>query len=232
MNRMNCAKHIGVNSTALFTCAYLGFKARHILQDMYDAVVRGKKNAMPVAYENRLFKYHPESARIAVIFLGYQIKNAYDSIYWGDDALLIGHHILAFFVAFGVVFPGSVHYYVPFYLGLSEISSFTLSLLVNFDDEYGMKGLGDEFPIAKAAIGALFAVLFIVFRVFTWSTVSYYYCRDMWNVLGTNDPRLNGRKTFFRFTAIALGLLSVLQIIWLAEIFRTGKEILLKADLL
>jgi hypothetical protein len=231
MNRINCAKHIGVNSTALFTCLYLGFKARHILQDMYDTVIRGK-NAMSKAYDNRLFKYHPESARIAVIFLGYQIKNAYDSLYWGDDALLIGHHILAFFVALGAVFPGSVHYYVPFYLGLSEASSFALCLLVNFDDRHGMKGLGDEFPIAKAVIGVIFAVLFIIFRVFIWSTVSYYYCRDMWNVLGTNDPRLKGRKAYFRFTAIALGLLSLLQIIWLAEIFRTGREILLKADLL
>eukprot|EP00980_Cylindrotheca_fusiformis_P016181 scaffold4809_cov116-Cylindrotheca_fusiformis.AAC.5 len=231
MNRINFAKHFGVNTTALFTCAYLGWQARYILQDMYDTVIRGK-NAMPKAYDNRLFKYYPEAARITVIFLGYQIKNAYDSIYWGDDALLIGHHILAFFVALGGVFPGCVHYYVPFYLGMSEISSVALSVLVNFDDEHGVKGLGDEFPIAKAAIGAIFAVLFIVFRVFMWSTVSYFYCRDVWNVLGTNDPRLEGRKTYLRFTAVALGLLSLLQVIWLAEIFRTGKEILLKADLL
>jgi hypothetical protein len=228
MSRINCAKHLGVNAVALFTCAYLGFKARHILQDMYDTVLRGK-NSMSKAYDNRLFKHYPESARTAIFFLGYQVKNSYDSIIWNDGPLLIGHHILALVVALGALFPGSAHYYVPFYLGFSETSSFALSLLVNFDDEHGVKGLGDAMPVAKAVVGGLFAVLFIIFRVLLWSTISYYYCWDVYNVLQTNDPRLKGRKTFFQFTFVALGLLSILQVFWLGEIFVTGKKILEQA---
>ena len=231
MNRINVAKQIGVNAVSLGTISYLGFKARYILKDIADAVFR-KEATMATTYDKRLFKYYPESAQIAVFFLGYQIKNAYDSIIWNDGVLLIGHHILAFFVAFGVVFPGSAHFYVPFYLGFSEASSFALSVLVNFDDEHGVKGLGDEFPLLKAGIGALFAVLFIICRVFIWSTVSYFYCRDVWNVLKTNDRRLIGRTWFFKFTFVALGLLSILQAIWLVEIFRVGKEILENANIL
>ena len=235
MNRINLAKQIGVNAVALGTVSYLGFMARHIVvNDIWNAVIR-KQNSMPVVYDNRLFKYYPEAARIGLFFLGYQIKNAYDSIVWNDGALLIGHHVLAFFVAVGVVFTSSGLYYIPFYFGFAEASSFALSLLVNFDDEHGVKGLGDEFPLTKAVIGAVFAILFIMCRVLIWSAVSYYYCRDAWNVLKQNDKRLRripGRTTFFRFTFVALGLLSILQAIWLIEIFRVGKEILEKANVL
>jgi hypothetical protein len=193
----------------------------YLLKDMMDAVFRGK-NSMPKAYDNRLFKYHPEAARAIVFFLGYQIKNSYDTVIWNDGALFVIHHILAFSVAWGALFPGSAFYYGTFYLGFSEASTTALCLLSNFDDEFGVKGLGDAFPLAKAVLGGIFAALFIICRVVLWSTVSYYYVKDVTAVLKTDDPRLVGRKAWFKFTRFALGILSILQIIWLGEIFRIG----------
>ena len=65
-----------------------------------------------------------------------------------------------------------------------------------------------------------------------WSTVSYYYCRDAWNALSGSDPRMIRHKMWFRFTFLSLSILSLLQIIWLAEIARVGKEELEKVGLL
>jgi hypothetical protein len=123
--------------------------------------------------------------------------------------------------------------YVPFYFGVSEISTAVLCLLANFDDIHGVPGLADAFPMVKVVLGGLFAVLFVICRVFMWSTVSYFYCRDAWNALKNgSDPRLKGRKNWFRYTFVSLSLLSLLQIIWLAEIARVGKEELEKVGLL
>ena len=85
--------------------------------------------------------------------------------------------------------------------------------------------LRDAFPLAKAICGGIFAICFIVCRVVLWSTFSYYFIKDVWAVLqSTNEPRLERRKTWFKFTMIANGLLSLMQILWLGEIFVTGKK--------
>jgi hypothetical protein len=219
----------------------------------------GNKNAMPVAYEQRIFTYQPEATRLVLFFLSYQVKNTYDTIVWNDGILFILHHVLCLFTAYGALIPGSCHFYVPFYFGVSEASTAVLCLLANFDDVHGAVGLADAFPLVKAVIGGIFALLFIICRVFMWSTVSvsasrfnadrnwhtvhrvvfqispsfcanvqYYYCRDAWNALQGSDPRMKERKIWLMFTFVSLALLSVLQILWLGEIFLVGKEELKK----
>ena len=222
-NRNILARHVGVDAFSCFVVAFLGYQARHLVKDMIDATLNRKVNAMPVAYESRMFMYQPEAARITLFFFAYQIKNTYDTIVWNDGIEFIMHHVLTLFTAWGALVQGSAHFYVPFYFGVSEVSTAVLCLLANFDDIHGVPGLAAAFPLGKAVLGGVFAVCFIVCRVFMWSTVSYYYCRDAWNVLSGSDPRLQGRKAWFRFTFVSLALLSLLQIIWLAEIFRIGK---------
>lgn len=229
-NRNILARHIGVDSISCFAVTYLGWKARHVVQDVVDAAWFGK-NSMPKAYEGRMFQYRPESARITLFFFAYQLKNTYDTIVWNDGPEFVLHHMLTLFTAWGALHPGSAHFYAPFYFGISELSTAILCLLANFDDDHGVKGLGEAFPMGKVAFGAIFALAFIVCRVFMWSTVSYYYCRDAWNALSGNDPRLTGRKMWLRFTFVSLSLLSLLQIIWLAEIFRVGYVELKKVGL-
>ncbi|KAL3904612.1 MAG: hypothetical protein SGILL_009998, partial [Bacillariaceae sp.] len=222
-NRQILARHVGVDAFSCFVVAFLGYQARHIVHDMVDAAFGRKKNAMPVAYEQRMFMYRPEAARITLFFFAYQVKNTYDTIVWNDGLLFIMHHVLTLFTAWGALVQGSAHFYVPFYFGISEVSTAVLCLLANFDDIHGVPGLADAFPVGKAVLGGVFAILFVVCRVFMWSTVSYFYCRDAYNALSGSDPRLKGRKTWLRFTFVSLSLLSLLQIIWLAEIGRVGK---------
>jgi len=230
-NRKVLARHIGVDAFSCFVVAYLGWEARHVVQDLIDATIGRKKNAMPVAYEGRMFTYHPEGQRVALFFASYQLKNTYDTIIWNDGLLFIVHHFFTLFTTWGALH-GNGHFYVLFYFGVSEISTGVLSLLANFDDEYGVVGLADAFPIIKICFGGLFTVLFIICRVFMWSTISYYYCRDAWNVVKGSDPRAEGYKTWYRFTFLSLSILSVLQIIWLADIVRIGKEELEKLGIL
>ena len=117
------------------------------------------------------------------------------------------------------------HFYVPFYFGISEASTAVLCLLANFDDEFGVKGLADAYPLGKVILGGLFAVTFVICRVFCWSTVSFYYCRDAWHALqNKEDPRVQVRSAWLKFTFVSLGLLSILQIVWLGEIVKIGKE--------
>lgn len=191
---------------------------------MIDALWRGKKRALSIAFENRIFKYYPEALRLILFFFVYQIKNTYDTIIWKDGPEFIAHHILTLFTAWGALHPGTSQYYAMFYFGVSEVSTGVLCLLANFDDVHGVSGLAEAFPTAKLILGGTFAILFVICRVVMWSNVSYYYCRDAWNALSSTDPRLEGRRLWLRYTFVSLSLLSLLQIIWLAEIARIGRE--------
>lgn len=173
-------------------------------------------------YSKRIFEYHPEAMRITVFFFAYQIKNFYDTIVWNDGPEFIAHHALTLATAWGGMFPPTCHYYVMFYFGMSEVSTGVLCLLANFDDVHGVKGLADAWPLGKVVLGGLFAVLFLICRVLMWSTYSYHYCRDVWQVLKSEDKRLDGRRAWLRYTFVSLALLSLLQIIWLGEIVRLG----------
>jgi hypothetical protein len=230
-NRNILARHVGVDALSCFTVAILGWQSRHVVQDMIDASLGRGKNSMPLAYERRMFTYQPEAQRITLYFAAYQLKNTYDTIVWDDGIIFVIHHVLTLFTTWGAL-QGNAHFYAIFYFGFSEISTGVLCLLANFEDEHGVVGLGDAFPMVKVCLGAIFTVLFVICRVFMWSTVSYYYCRDAWNLLGGSDPRLDGHKTWFRFTFVSLSILSLLQIIWLVEIGRVGKEELEKVGLL
>mmetsp|Transcript_427 Transcript_427/g.1099 ORF Transcript_427/g.1099 Transcript_427/m.1099 type:complete len:310 (+) Transcript_427:141-1070(+) len=227
------ARHIGVDAFSCFTVAFLGWKARHVVQDLIDATIGGRKNAMPVAYEKRMFTYEPEGQRVALFFLAYQIKNTYDTLVWNDGIIFIIHHVLTLLTTWGGI-QGNAHFYALFFFGFSESSTGVLCLLANFDDEFGVVGLADAFPMVKVVLGGLFAVLFVICRVLMWSTFSYYYCRDVWYVLSGSNPRLElpGHRAWFRFTFLSLSILSLLQIIWLGEIARVGKEELEKMGLL
>lgn len=231
INRQILARHIGVDAFSCFAVAFLGMKARHIVQDLIDATIGGKRGAMPVAYEGRIFTYQPEAQRIALYFVAFQLKNTYDTLVWNDGALFVAHHILTLLTTWGAL-QGFGHFYIVFYFGVSEISTGVLCLLANFDDEHGAVGLADAFPMIKIVLGGLFASLFIICRVFMWSTFSYHYCRDVWKVIAGPDPRAKGSLLWFRYTFVSLSLLSVLQVIWLGDIVRIGKEELEKLGML
>jgi hypothetical protein len=148
------ARDLGVNVLGTFTVACLGWKSRHVLEEVWDATVlvlwkrrmtaesttqMNKIEAVPSltkAYET-LFKYHPESAHIIVFFISYQCKNLVDSIIWKNSPLLIVNHMLAIFSTGGGLVLGIVHFYAIFYCGsISKLSMAILVVLAIFDSDH------------------------------------------------------------------------------------------------
>ena len=153
-----------------------------------------------------------------------QIKNLYDTIIWNDGLLFIAHHIMALSVAYGTVFHGVAHYYAQFYFGISEVSTAILCLLANFDDEHGVPGLAEAFPEGKVAFGALFAVAFIICRVFLWTFFSYYFVRDALLCIKNTDSSRDAARPWVKVFLGSWSGLSALQVLWLGQIILVGME--------
>ena len=192
---------------------------------IYRASVLGDKKAMSKpGYEGRIFGYHPSSCRVSLFFFAYQSKNMIDTIAWNDGPEFIFHHALSMMVSGGSIYPGLAVYYGSFFLGLSEISTAVLCILANFDPKHGVIGLGDSFPLVKIVSGAIFMVSFIVCRCIMWPVASYYFVRDCRWALDGNSPSLEGRRTIIKAFMFCLSGLSVLQILWLGQIFVVASE--------
>lgn len=223
----NCkilARHVGVDALSCFIVSSFGWKARHVFQQMVDYATK-KNLALTQTYNDRLFQYHPEAARILVFFIGFQCKNLVDTIIWNDGPEYIAHHVLAIFSAGGGLIPGAFHFYAIFYMGLSEISTGILCLLANFDEDHGVPRLAEAFPVVRAVLGGLFAISFIVIRVLLWGSLTYCYFQDVRQAFRQkNHPKLvGGRKLFAKLNNVSLGFITCLQVVWLFEIFRILK---------
>ena len=121
------ARHIGVDAVSAYVVAFLGWAARHVVQDLIDATIGRKPNAMPVAYEGRMFTYQPESQRLTLFFVAYQIKNTYDTIVWNDGPLFVAHHVLTLFTTVSDLFDLDS---VSNRMRVSQIISLTLNLFL------------------------------------------------------------------------------------------------------
>jgi len=226
VNRQILARHIGVDVVGCASVAIIGLRNRHIIRDMIPGgITFGRADSMPEAgYEARLFTYHPAAQHVLLFFFAYQVKNMFDSIVWNDGIVFILHHLLSGAAAWGGMFPGSTHYYAIFFMGISEVSTAILCMLANFDDEHGVVGLGDAFPLAKVVLGVVFAVAFIICRSVLWPFVTYYFVRDARNAIKSDSPRSRSRRGWLRLFVFSCAGLSILQVLWLGEIIMTLKE--------
>jgi len=219
VHRQILARHLGVDVLSLGILGWLGWQAREIVWMVVDGT------AKKAAYKSRLFAIHPEATRIATFFFWYQVKNSYDTIVWNDGPEYIFHHVFSLFTSWVAIGPFFAHFYAVFYLALCEISTCVLCLLANFDDEHGVPGLGEAFPLTKLAVGAAFVVLFIICRCIAWPVYAYYFFNDATQAFKEMDDRLTReRQWWLRFLNISLSSLSFLQIVFLAQIFMIGKE--------
>jgi len=131
------------------------------------------------------------------------------------------------------------------YLGISEASTLILVVLANFDDRLGIEGLGSAFPTTKILLGVAFAILFILVRVVLWPYFAYYVISDIHLAFTSYDREMAAAKTpsslsslggvngpmhsywrrmYFRFVYVSLSLLTVLQMVFLAQIMIQGKQ--------
>uniref|UniRef100_A0A7S3DNK8 TLC domain-containing protein n=1 Tax=Entomoneis paludosa TaxID=265537 RepID=A0A7S3DNK8_9STRA len=235
LHRQILARHMGVDVLSLGILAVMGWRARSIVWMVFEQWFFGKKGAVaPAAYMNRMFTKHPEATRIAVFFFWYQVKNSYDTLVWNDGPEYVVHHVFSLITSWVAIgSPFMAHFYAVFFLALCEVSTCVLCVLANFDDEHGVPGLGDAFPLTKIAVGAVFVVLFIVCRVLAWPIFAYLFFQDTKLAFAEMHPVMTTeRKWWLRFLNVSLTSLSLLQIVFLAQIFLIGKEELTRAGLL
>jgi hypothetical protein len=121
-----------------------------------------------------------------------------------------------------------LHLYAAFYLGLSELSTAVLCLLVMFDEEKGIPGVGETYPIMKKLLGVTFALLFTAFRIVMWPWVNYYFWTDMWTMHESSGSFHNDFNAYF-FLVVNV-FLTILQIAWFGEILSKAKELLFAGD--
>ena len=223
-NRHVLARHIGVDTMACLAVAVVGVRNSHILDEV-KAHTFGRTDSMkPEDYKRRLFTYHPAAQQTLLLFLAYQIKNTYDSWVWNDGLIFIFHHLFSGITAWGAMYPGGCHLYGIFFMGISEISTCILCMLANFDDEFGVVGLGDAFPVTKMTIGVIFAVAFIVCRCVLWPICTYHFMNDTKLALECDSDLAQKRKGWIKLFRYSSMSLSVLQVIWLGEIVMTLKR--------
>jgi hypothetical protein len=220
-NRYILARHLGVDSLSCLICAYLGWRNRSpLMTNIWKAFVQGDASAHPAsAAESRGFTYTPAPWYLSLFFLSYQLKNLVDTIVWNDGPEFIFHHVLSLSVVWGALYPGFCIEYATFFFGISEISTGVLCILANFDDEHGVVGMGEAFPLTKVVIGVVFVILFVLCRAIIWPILSYYWVRDCLICLKGNNPQVEKRRFVIKMQGTCLVGLSVLQISWLVVIY-------------
>lgn len=231
-NRQILARHIGVDTVACLAVAIVGVRNSHILNDLTEhytsgTLGRGSSDSTSMRedhYGQRMFTYHPASQQVLLLFFAYQVKNTYDSWVWNDGIIFLLHHLLSGVTAWGAMYPGAAHFYALFFMGISEVSTAILCLLANFDDEFGVVGLGDAFPTTKIALGGAFAVAFVVCRTILWPICTYHFLRDSKKALQCESSMAVSRKNWIKLFMYCSVALSFLQVIFLGQIIWTIKE--------
>lgn len=85
----------------------------------------------------------------------------------------------------------------------------------------GVSGLGDAFPLVRTVLGPIFALSYLMIRIVFWGIITCYYFRDIWQAFQDNHTELNySRRLFLYLNSLSLGFLTLLQIIWLFDIFK------------
>lgn len=245
-NQYILVRHLFVDTFSCIICASLGWYSRY---ESFYPIMTGKfrvgtsssssssKTRSNGTYVKRLNSYMPNGFRLSLFFFSYQIKNLYDTIVWNDGPIYIFHHIFSLITAYGAMTMTCGHVYTIFFFGISEISTAVLCVLANFDDEHGIVGLGDAFPLTKVICGAVFVVLFILCRCILWPIHSYYFCHDILSALRNDRPQPNQgnsqtRRYWMIFFLTSLSGLSILQILWLGQIFVLGQHELQKIGII
>ena len=226
-NRQVVARHLAIDFGTLAICSYLAVKNRHaVCGELFTHMKSwGKSDSMREEdAEKRIFEYHPSSQRLMVWFAAYQVKNMYDTLYWGDGIPFIIHHLFAGVTVWNGMFPGCCQFYAPFYFGISELSTGILCLLSNFDDDYGVAGLDQVFPKTKLVLGSLFVISFIICRCIMWPFVTYYFFKDTSVALASKNPLTASRKNAINLLRLCCSVLSFIQLVFVAMIIQTGKE--------
>jgi len=212
-----------VDGFACLIVAYIGFANKHLIAECMT--LKRENSSTDEGSLRRIYTYQPRAHQVLLCFFAYQCKNMYDTIVWNDGAIFVAHHILAGLTAWLGMYPGVAGMYGLFFMGISEFSTLFLCLLANFDNDFGVVGLDEAFPTTRIILAVLFVVSFIAVRIFVWPVLTYHFLKDCYYVLKRNSEReTTAVKTTLRVMMTSSVGLTLLQFIWLGEIFITAKE--------
>jgi hypothetical protein len=210
----NCLARSIVDVAVMTTFSVLGF----VILESFD----GWQGFAADGSLSTMYQFNSYAQMICIIQAVYEFKSIVDSVRFNDGFLFIAHHLTAGLLASLALYP-YCHKYSSFFLGISEISTAALCVLVNFDDERGIKGLKDAFPTLTMVFAGIFAVLFIVCRIILWPIVSYFFWKDSLRLLTEGNPHSKGVVLVF---LVCNAGLTLLQFVWLGELITTAKDML------
>ena len=131
----NCARYLS-DGVAMLVFAGLGYHTLWKHSAGWGMFTNSDDAA--VSSVVRMYDFHPVGLQICALQVAYEVKSLTDVVAYGDGALFFTHHVLATSLAL-FAFAPYCQLYGVFFLGISEVSTFILCLLVNFDDERGLK---------------------------------------------------------------------------------------------
>lgn len=174
----------------------------------------------------------PLSKTICMAQAGYELYNVIDAYLFGTW-VYVAHHLVAFACGALAVVYTYCQLYGIFFLGLSEVSTAVLCIVVLFetDQGQGVAGWNERYPVFRLAIGGVFVVLFTVFRLILWPWVSWHFWVDSLGVLAaeTKDESMVSVEHPFAVVMFYLACnvaLTLLQAVWGAEILKTSAQAL------
>lgn len=137
----------------------------------------------------------------------------------GPTGDMLAHHVATLSLASLGAGYGYLHFYAPFFFGLTEISSVPLAFMDLFKF---FKPLQTEMPAAFEGVRTVFAAIFLVVRNLYWPYVCAEFWRDSMTELGAAAPR-QPKGVVIAFLAANI-LLTGLQFFWGSKIVKAIVE--------
>jgi hypothetical protein len=218
---ITCGRHT-MDTFSMTVISYAGWEALNNFggfSAFANLVVDGKTLAVGA---ERIYHFSPAAQRLCMLQVAYEAKNFCDSVIHSDGAVFLAHHILTGFVTIVAANP-FMHLYAGFYLGLSELSTVVLCVLVCFDRERGIPGFPEAYPTLMTVLAVMFGALFIIFRMVLWIYVNYYFWEDIMALYHAGTYHSLPAVSFVMFVNAGL---TALQFLWLKEIYDNAVNVL------
>ncbi len=206
----------GVCGTVFVIMAILSVKAWHI-----DRHPQKDLAQTPVG---RVYGYSPLSEKIAALSFVFQGWSCIATPFIPEfySGIMMAHHIMATTVSYLALQNQYYHYYVIFFLALTEVSS--VPLVIISLSKYYPQIFSSYVPAAQP----MFAVLFPYYRVYMWFRVGAELWSDAFAVLKKDKGLGNGKsiaeqyrpgKNYAIYVILTIHiLLAFLQLFWFAKI--------------
>mmetsp|Transcript_24493 Transcript_24493/g.28349 ORF Transcript_24493/g.28349 Transcript_24493/m.28349 type:complete len:283 (-) Transcript_24493:82-930(-) len=198
----------GICGSVFIIMAYQSFRSWHVRKT--------PQKEFPQTPEGRVYGYSAESEKLAALSFVFQAWSVVFTPFIPEfySSIMMGHHFMAALVSYLALQYQYYHYYVVFFLALTEVSSIPLVMI----------SLGKYFPTAFSfavpIAQPLFVIGFAYYRVFLWNKVSFALWKDAIHVLSKGvAEQYRPKKSFCLYIILTIDvILGFLQLFWFTMI--------------